>query len=273
MRVVAGEVRVKLLMLAGLAAIVAAQEFDIQGIRLGMPIKEAMTVLRAHNPNMKLAPESLAYPGMPSALTYGINAVGQGEGFYFLVTMPPNEVSIAKVTWVAHFNQDGKVPAQDAVVANLAKKYGPISWDTGPAALTIGSRDIFWINDEQGVRVRVRPPPRCLGQSTFYMNSPKPGTKRWDPVSVRLPQLAARLRIEEGFVNRTDPVAEQCAGYTMVHARLFGASFMGARVPNLVEYVVLLMASGPLDRKATQATHQYWLKTAKSPAPSAKKGN
>ncbi|MBX9599960.1 MAG: hypothetical protein K2X35_03110 [Bryobacteraceae bacterium] len=249
-----------------------AAEFDIEGIRLGMPIKEAMTLLRAHNPNMRLAPDSIPYAGLPSALTYGINAVGQGEGFYFLVTMPPNEALISKVTWVAHFAEDGKVPRQEAVVANLARKYGPISWDTGPAALSIGTRDIFWIDNEQGARVNVRPPPRCLGQSTFYMNSPKPGTKRWDPVSVRLPPMAARLRIEEGFVNRTDPVAEQCAGYTMVHARLFPSRVLGVRVPNLVEYVVLLMASGPLDRKTTQATHQYWLKTAKSPAPSVQKG-
>jgi hypothetical protein len=30
------------------------------------------------------------------------------------------------------------------LVANLARKYGRISWDTGPAALSIGTRDVFW---------------------------------------------------------------------------------------------------------------------------------
>ena len=50
----------------------------------------------------------------------------------------------------------------------------------------------------------------------------------------------------------------------MIHARLFRASVMGVRVPNLVEYVVLVMGSGPQDRKTTQATHEYWLKTAKN---------
>jgi hypothetical protein len=255
----------------------AAQElpdtgkFELVGIRLGMPVKEAMATLRAHNSNLRLAPESASYPGLPSALTYGINAVGQGEGFYFLVTMPPNEPSISKVTWVTHFAGE-PIPKQDVIVGNLARKYGAISWDTGPAALEIGTRDVFWIDDEQGNRVKGKPEPRCLGQSTFYMNGLQPGSRNhWDPVNVRLPASAARLRIEQGFVNREDPVAAQCSPYTMIHARLFRASVMGVRVPNLVEYLVMVMGSGPYDRKTTQATHEYWQKTAKIASSAAKR--
>ena len=96
------------------------------------------------------------------------------------------------------------------------------------------------------------------------MNARVPGTKRWDPVAVRLPQIAARLRVEQGFVNRTDPIANQCSPYTMVHARLFPSTLMGVKVPNLVGYMVLMIASGPLDRRTTEATHEYWLKTARS---------
>jgi hypothetical protein len=243
-----------------------AGKFELVGVRLGMPLKEAMAALRDHNANLRLAPESTSYAGLPSALTYAINAVGQGEGFYFLVTMPPNEAAIAKVTWVTHFMGE-TIPKQDVIVANLARQYGPISWDTGPAALAIGTRDVFWIDDEQGNRIKMQPQPRCLGQSTFYMNGLKAGTRnQWDPVNVRLPVSAARLRIEQGFVNREDPIAEQCSPYTMIHARLFRASVMGVRVPNLVEYVVLAMSSGPLDRKTTQATHEYWRKSAKAAA-------
>jgi hypothetical protein len=256
-----------------------AGTFDIEGIRLGMPIKEAMAALRMHNANMRLAPDSVPYQGLPNALTYGINAVGQGEGFYFVVTMPPNEAAITRVTWVAHFTGNDKIPRQDVVVANLAKKYGAVSYDTTPAALSIGTRDVFWVNDEQGNRIKGQVPPRCLGQSSFFMNGLKPGTRnQWDPVNVRLPPIAARLRIEEGFVNREDPIANECSKYTLVHARLFRSSFMGVRVPNLVEYVVLMIASGPLDRKATEATHEYWLKNAKSsalksvPSKASKKG-
>jgi hypothetical protein len=240
------------------------ERFELAGIHMGMPIKEAMGVLRAHNANLRLSPESASYRGLPSALTYAINAVGQGEGFYLMVTMPPNEPAISKVTWVTHFGNE-TIPKQEVLVANLARKYGPISWDTGPAALEIGTRDVYWIDDEQGNRVKMKPQPRCLGQSTFYMNGLQPGSRiHWDPVNVRLPVSAARLRIEQGFVNREDPVAAQCSGYSMIHARLFRASVMGVRVPNLVEYLVMVMGSGPLDRKTTQATHEYWLKTAKA---------
>jgi hypothetical protein len=251
-----------------LAAVAPAQgadsaRFDIEGIHLGMPLKEAMAALRAHNANLKLAPDSVPYEGLPSALTYGISAVGGGEGFYFMVTMPPNEAVVSKLTWVVHFTQEN-MPRQEVVVANLARKYGPVSWDTTPAALSIGARDVFWVDDEQGNRVKGKPLPRCLGQSTFFMNGLAAGSRnQWDPVNVRLPPIAARLRIEQGFVNREDPIAEQCTNVTMVHARLFKARVMGVAIPNLVEYVVLMVASGPIDRRATKATHEYWLKTAK----------
>jgi hypothetical protein len=244
-----------------------AAQFEIEGIHLGMPLKDAMTALREHNAKLRLAPESVRPAGTASPYTYGINAVGEGEGFFFLVTMPPNPVTVTKLTWVAHFTGNGTIPKQDVLVANLARKYGRISWDTGPAALSIGTRDVFWIDDEQGNRVSLKPPPRCLGQSTYFMNGLKPGSRnQWDPLNVRLPPVAARLRIEEGFVNREDAIADECGKYSMVHARLFRAQMMGVSAPNLVEYLVLLAASGPLDRAATEATHELWRKTA-PPAP------
>jgi hypothetical protein len=251
----------------------AAPTFDIEGIRLGMPLKDAMASLREHNAKLRLAPESVRLKGTIAPFTYGINAVGEGEGFYFMVTMPPSEPEVSKVTWVAHFTGADTIPHQDVLVAGLARRYGRISWDTGPAALPIGTRDVFWIDDEQGNRVQLKPRPRCLGQSTYFMNGIRPGSRnQWDPLNVRLPPVAARLRIEEGFVNREDPAAAECTKYTMVHARLFKAQVMGVSTPNLVEYLVLLAASGPLDRKATEATHELWLRNAISPQGAIAKG-
>ena len=156
-----------------------------------------------------------------------------------------------------HYGENS-IPTQDVVVANLVRKYGPISYDTTPAALSLGTRDVFWMDDAQGNRSKGAPVSRCLGQSTFFMNSLIRGTRQYDPVSVRLPPLSAKQRIEEGFVNPGDPMAEQCAQQSMVHARLFRTRVMGIAVPNLVEYVVLMIASGPLDQKATKATHEFW---------------
>jgi hypothetical protein len=247
-----------------------AGKFDVAGIRLGMGFKEAMTALHDHNPNLKVVPDSFQYPGLPYALTYGINAVGGGEGFYFLLTMPPNEVTISKITRVIHYAQDS-MPRQDVVAANLAKQYGQVSYDTLPASLTLGWREMFWIDDEQGNRLKGEPIRRCLGQSTFYMNGLARGSRnQWDPVNVRLPPLYAKLRIEEGFTNRGDPIAGQCAKFSIVGARLFRARVMGVAVPNLVEYVVVMAASGPMDRSATNATHEYWRKNAKGGGPKGK---
>lgn len=238
-----------------LAALASAQ--DVAGIKLGMPIKEAMQALGAHNPNLKVVPDSLQYPGLPHVLTYGINAVGGGEGFYFLVTMPPNKEVVSKVTWVVHFGPD-KIPRQDVVVASLAQKYGPISWDTLPASLTLGSRELFWVDDAEGKRVRGDAFTKCRGQSTFFMNGAAAGSRtQFDPTNVRLPPLLAKLRIDQGYTNQSDRLGEECGQYTMVRARLFKTRVMGVSVPNLVEYVVVMIASGPLDRKATNATHAY----------------
>src|SRR5437762_2891224 len=131
-----------------IAGMCHAADYELAGIKLGSSLKDAMAALRAHNPKMELHPENAAYPGLPNALTYGIAAVGAGEGFYFLVTMPPSEPAVSKITWVVHFGQDN-VPKQDVLVANLAKQFGPISMDTLPVSLDLGSRDLYWVGHAQ----------------------------------------------------------------------------------------------------------------------------
>jgi hypothetical protein len=258
------------------AAAPARGPYELAGIKVGMTIREALMALKAHNPKMQLQDESLPYPGLPRPLTYGLNAVGEGEGFYFLLAMPPSEPRVSKLTWVIHFNQDN-LPRQDVLVGNLVKQFGRISSDTLPISLDVGSRDLYWIDDAQGNRiVSEEIPKKCRNQSAFYLTGVSDGPRpRFDPTKVHLPVIAARLRIEQGFVNKSDPAAEECGDYTMVRARLFKARYLllGASVPNIVDYMVLMIASGPLDRKTTKDTHQYWLANAKpAPSPQQKSG-
>src|SRR5262249_8476158 len=102
-------------------------------------------------------------------------------------------------------------------------------------------------------------------ESSFYLTGLTPGRPpKYDPTKINLPPIAARLRIEQGYTNREDPAAEACGEYTMARARLFRASFMGVRVPNLVEYLVVMIGSGPRDRSAINAIHQFWTSAVKS---------
>jgi hypothetical protein len=148
--------------------------------------------------------------------------------------LPPNETAISKVTWVTHFAGE-KIPSQDVIVANLARKYGPslVGHRTGR------------VDDRYARCVPGLTTSRKQGQTPAAAALPRPkhvlheraeaGTRnQLDPTNVRLPVSAARLRIEQGFVNREDLVAAQCSPYAMVHARLFKTSVMGVRVPNLV---------------------------------------
>jgi hypothetical protein len=244
--------------------------YELVGIKLGMPLKEAVAALKAHNPNLRFQDESVPYPGLPRPLTYGINAVGAGEGFYLMITMPPGEPRVSKVTWVVHFGQD-QIPRQDVLTMNLAKQFGRITMDTLPVSLEIGSRDLYWVDDGGGNRVvGEQIPKKCRSESSFYLTGVTPGyPPRFDPTRVHLPAMAARLRIEQGYTNKEDPNAEFCGDYTMARARFFKTKVMGVNVPNLVEYLVVMIASGPLDRSATKATHQYWMNTARPAATHA----
>lgn len=140
----------------------SAGKYDILGIKLGMPIKEALLALKAHSPKFRLQPESLKYGMLPNALTYGISAVSShvtdtsrplppsSEKFYFMITMPPNQEVVSKVSRVVTFAKD-TVPTQDVLAGDLEKKYGPVSWDSGPATLNQqGYREMFWVDDQQG---------------------------------------------------------------------------------------------------------------------------
>jgi hypothetical protein len=240
----------------GADAAIAAR-YDIVGIKVGMTLKEAMAALKAHNPNLRLKPENLQYASIPQALTYAISGEGAAEVFYFLVTMPPGPPVVSKITWTGAFTPQS-APKQDEVVATLVQKYGPVTWDTLPASLSLGSRDVVWVDDAHGARLKGHPPSKCLALTTFFMNGPAPNTRtQFGATNIQISPVIARIRVDEGYANRRESAGDACAEYTMVRARLFRMKTFGVSVPNLISYLTLTIGSGPLDRSATNATHRY----------------
>ncbi len=141
---------------------VSVGKYDVIGIKLGMPAKDAMAILKAHG-QYQTSPETIKYDFLPAPLVYGVLAANaivlRGEGMpnseklYLLLTMPPNQPKIAKVSRFLMFSKD-TAPTSESLVADLNKKYGTPSYDSGQKDLyASGYRELYWVDDAQGHRL------------------------------------------------------------------------------------------------------------------------
>ena len=253
-----------------------AGRYDIGGIKLGIPLKDAIMALKAHNPNLLLTPESIQYDFLPYPLTYGISAlppdfkrpgafhysIGTNlptiEAFYLALTMPPNDVVTWKISRLTTF--DRKIaPSCDAVASDLTKKYGTPTWDDGPVSLSaVGSRDMFWVDDADGNRLPRAAVHQCAALATFkiaFAHEARSLTSYLSSTSLQMDPLQVRMRIDQGYFNNAEWRSEQCASYSIIQARLFDTRSIGMANPGLMAGLLVTMASGPLDHFATDETH------------------
>lgn len=107
---------------------------DVVGIKLGMPLKDALEVVKARNPNIKMQPgttlEFEALPGvvMTPVLTGQSKSSDQSlEGIGLLLTYAPNDAFVYGVWRDFWFNKQESRPPVDTILAGLRKKYGPES--------------------------------------------------------------------------------------------------------------------------------------------------
>jgi hypothetical protein len=258
----------------GAAIAATTGKYDIVGIKLGMTIKEALAALKAHSPKFTLKPDSIRYDFLPYALTYGITALppldprntaalpANSEQFYFSLTMDPNPVVVSKLTRVMTFG-NGSMPLGDVVLNDLISKYGTPTYDTGVETFRNSFREIFWVDDSRGNRLQWSAAQNgvCSNTSTFKLEQQSFN----QAANLAMNSTVLRSRIENGYFHQYEVSNQECAAYTMVRARLYdGTRTIGIPTPGLVGGMTVLMGSGPLDRSATDATHQYVLNAAKS---------
>ena len=140
----------------GTAKIAATAGFlDIVGIKLGMPAKEAIEALKAHNANFKPTPITLReYEALPGVVMTpillapnpgGPSAVS-GDDFTLFVTYAPNEAFLWGISRNLGFGREDSRPTVENTLAGLRKKYGPES------TKQVNSR-LIWIYDAQGQQV------------------------------------------------------------------------------------------------------------------------
>jgi len=269
------------------AAAATAEKYDIVGIKVGMTPQEALAALKAYSSTFRLKPESIRYDVAPNPMTYGIWATSlniyngdnpvydkvykgvstermpvDSEQFYFLLAMPPNRPAVSKITRFVRWSLN-TAPHQDVVAGDLIKKFGAPSTDTGAERFnSYGARELVWIDDSRGNRTASKDAIMCLenGPVAFRFPSPNAGI-----VSVNLPPdpTAIKQNLERGYT-QIQANAEPCSQYTVIRAGFFDSRALRyPPAPNVLGGLVVMMASGPMDRGANEATHAYLMQAAK----------
>ena len=255
-------------------------KYDILGIKLGMSSHEASNILKAHTPPLQFRPDTIKYEVLPQPLMYGVYAATlsalqnlrpppSGDRIYLMFTMPPSQQTVSSVTRLVTFSKE-TAPTIDNLVAELTKKYGTPSYDSHPADLfTSGFRDIFWVDDPQGNRLQnldrngfVR---SCMDLTTFnskHLYDSNIGDIHVEPVMVK-------NRLEHGF--DTENGSKTCGDHTIVHAHLYYTWVIGFRSSDLVGAFAVAIGSVPLDRGATESTHNFLVKATEAYAANRKK--
>lgn len=110
---------------------------DIVGVKLGMPVKEAVAAVKAHNANLRLESQSkLEFEALPGvvmtpviASTKNVSTASDPGAEYFglLLTYAPNEAFVYGVWRDFWFGKMESRPPVDTILSGMRKKYGPES--------------------------------------------------------------------------------------------------------------------------------------------------
>lgn len=254
----------------------SAGKYDILGIHLGMSAKEAAAILHARG--MQLAPDTIKYDFLPGPLTYGVEARNQvelrtngsqpgGEKVYLMLSMPPNQQTVSKISRLIMFTKE-TAPTADGLVADLVKKYGTPSYDSHPADLYYtGYRILFWVDDAQGHRLLNEFNPDGHGYSVRISNCL--ATPSFKTVAVSMPgdvgiepdTTTEKIRLEKGYAESVTGRPE-CADLTIVSAKILYGYPIGVTARDVAGGLVVGIGSGPMDRVETDATHNFLMQAA-----------
>jgi hypothetical protein len=262
---------------AKLAASVGS--YDVVGIKLGMSGKEAAAALRAHGHGLHVTPETLKYDVLPGPLMYGVYAASpellrggapiqpNTEKIYLMLTMPPNQQVVSRISRYVIFSKE-TAPTQQILAAELEKKYGPVSYDSAPGDLFVaGARTMIWVDDAQGSRLKgvdfkANPLHSCMRHATTWGEDGSFQATSVEAREIKADENAVKSRLEQGYDNRSD--AQSCPDYTIIHAKLFRALELGLKSPDVVGVLLVTIGSKPLDRSATNATHDLLVQAVKA---------
>ena len=145
----------------GTAKIAAKAGFlEVVGVKLGLPVKEAQTALKAYNAGYNTTPITLyEYEALPGVVMTPVlratNPAGpdatSGDDFTLLITYAPNEAFVWGIVRNMGFGTNATRPPVDNTLAGLRQKYGPES------TRQPGGNRLIWIYDANGQQVMGQP--------------------------------------------------------------------------------------------------------------------
>ena len=145
---------------------------DILGIRPGMPVREALAILKQHDPKGTITISQTTIPQLnEKPIPTFINLRGADDGLdsvAFQLTLPPNEQVVWSVTRKLRFVRGQAVP-QSNVLKSLREKYGP-------ETINPGAGRVYWFFDERGQRatdVRTLTAQNCARDKAGQRTVPK----------------------------------------------------------------------------------------------------
>jgi hypothetical protein len=240
-----------------------AGKYDIAGMKLGTPLKEAMQTLKAHNPKLQMKKDTIKYDVLGGELLYGLTFTSPEERFIFSLTMPPNPIVVSRLARVLTFTK-GTAPTQQVIVEGLIQKYGQPSYDNGPNQLNDANlRIINWLDDADGSRMKDETGQLCTTSNSFT------GIPHRSADAAQMPAQGVAMLLESRFSIGQGDV---CETRRMVQARLQRCCREGLGATDLVGALVVHMGDGPLDEQATGATHEMLVNAVKAKDAKEKAG-
>ena len=195
---------------------------DVVGVKLGLPLKAALDVLKAHNANLAMEPMTLppyeALPGVvmtPAFLSQKNTKTASGqetEQVGLLVTFAPNEPFVWGVWRDISFGKEDSRPTIDTILAGLRQKYGQESFKD------VGTR-LIWMYDAQGQQVPEAKAKEILAKCGVSCecgceSGGNPNGKPW--FTYRQFQSSGRKRVLSS--NGIDPFNGLCQSYSYIEA-------------------------------------------------------
>jgi hypothetical protein len=200
--------------------------------------------------------------------------VRQGDGrpgsekIYLMLTMPPNQPVVTKISRYLMFSKD-TAPTAESLVVDLIKKYGTPSYDSNLKDLyaSPGYREMYWVDDAQGHRLLNQVGGggayneqinNCRHVSTFSY-----AARNIADSGIQVDPVRVKQELEQGYTTQYQKLYE-CANLTMIYANIFYGYPIGVAAHDVAGGLVVMMGSAPLDHTAADATRAYLTQAAKN---------